>query len=676
MRHNLALLPLTFALAVALALPLAHPAAAQVPGGSVLSGSVCTQQNVYYIRAPDQPNCGSGLPNATVTLHADLGLDRTQTTDENGQYAFKGVADGTYTVSAVRTGFDAAKVTVKVSGETKQDVVLQPQDIAQKGIVVDADGVPIQGAQVNACCSPNGNSAQTTDEEGGFVLKLPAGSYSIHTEAPGFVADDRQQLLDGSGTVRVALAHVPPQDAFVHGRVLDQHGEAVVGIQVNVYSYDNSCCMDAKPMPPETCSSDGTCSSSGSATMPPRPYYGGSNWTKTDAQGRYAIHVYSGQLSLNLYDDKYASYSDSFAVAHGASVTHDITLQKFPAKTAHVAGQVVDAHGKPLAGAYVSVNSPQFGRYECSSGPDQPTPVPMPMAAEDAPQSKPAMYPGPAYNGCAITVHADGTFEGFVTPGYSVLTVNVPQKCDTTQNEGGSGTTTCGPEYLPFVRTMVLPENANTTLHVTILARAGPDAIVSGYLVDHDTQQAIAHATISFSNAETYGYGSATTDGDGSYKIQLRSGYHTVTVYADGHFHWEGTLQVKAGDNSFDVTLTPGHEANSCCIMYAGRGVATPGMAGPASAEASGGGASGGNMAQGAPAPAMPAADGSKATGSASPDYKDLGGGLGKYDASQRAQAAGSAPDTTATAKKSPDAGLALMAGALVAGLAVRRRLA
>ncbi|MFO1533653.1 MAG: carboxypeptidase-like regulatory domain-containing protein [Thermoplasmatota archaeon] len=226
---------------------------------------------------------------------------------------------------------------------------------------------------------------------------------------------------------------------------------------------------------------------------------------------------------------------------------------------------------------------------------------------------------------------------------------------------------------------MDLAADRKTTLDITLVQRPGPDAVVSGYVLDADTHKAIPHATISFANQDNGAYGQATTDQDGSYKVRLRSGYHsiTVSVYRNdgrpgGYLTWQGILDVPAGDNDFDVTLTPGEESGGgpCCYAYAeGTATAAPAMGGPGYDAGSGGGAAHGGMTQD-----VGKANGltSAPSGSAQ-DFEDLGGGLGPYDAQSRHKLLQTqAPDGS---KASPHLELPVLVGLLGLLALVRRRL-
>lgn len=451
----------------------------------------------------------------------------------------------------------------------------------------------------------------------------------------------------------------PPPDAFIKGIVSGPDGP-IKGASVSSSNYGSP--GEPEPMPAED-SGSGTSSSDAPIRC---CYSGGYNSTMTAADGSYFLGVYSGENQVSVYHQDFVSRSESLKVAAGQTVSLDFTLEAYPEKTAHVVGKITDAKtGKGLSFASLSVRSPLYGVYACSQSDSASGSGGGTEPAPDG-EVKSEIYP---YNPepCDILVNSDGSFEGDVTPGYSILSVYAYQDCSTSQDADGSSSTSCGPEYLPWTRTMTLKANDTTRIDIALPSRPSPDATVSGYLLDIETGKAIPGAQISFSNQETYAWGSATTDDDGSFKIRLRSGYHSVSVYANGYFSWESTLTVKAGSSDFDVKLTPGQESygGGCCWAYAEKSgtVMTDGASAPTAA---------GGM--GAAQDSAASSDGSNESGAA--QYEDLDGGLGPYNAAERTDAGANDGQLESSDNGIPGPGLLLVLAALGAVLALRRRMA
>lgn len=493
-----------------------------------------------------------------------------------------------------------------------------------------------------------------------------------------FVFASSAVLVGSSAAQSTEPAMMPPEeypreptDAVITGKVVDQAGRGVAGATVSAYTYGPIGYAEGDKDQPSTASAT-TGSGTSSASPSRSPYYGG-NSTASAADGSFRLGVYSGENQLSVYRDGYASAYVQVSVASGQTVSQDVTVQKFPDKTARIEGRVTDVRtGQGLPNALVSVTSPLYGAYECSvrEG-EQGEGETKPMPAEDsATIVAPDYYP---YPGCSITVHPDGRYEGLVTPGYSIVSVYAYSDCAESFDADGSSSSACGPQYFSFSRTLDLPANKTTVVNAALRSHPAPDATVSGYLLDKETGQAIPGAQISFNSEQAYGYGWATTDESGSYAIRLRSGYHSVSVYAEGHLPWSGNLDIKAGSTDFDVELTPGEPSygGGCCYAP---------MYDRAAAESS----------AGAPAPPMPGAamgqDGADEDAALSEEssqevlYQDLGGGLGPYDPEERQHAlAGTgdaAPSDSDGGLDIPSAGVLLALAALGAVLLARRRFA
>lgn len=620
--------------------PTLPGAAAQA--SSSLTGNVCYQDPYYGYDPAGSAACGRGVPQATLTLSRApvAGVSQTSTTstataDDAGRYTFSNLVDGDYTLAASHAGFATASVAVKIQGATKQDLSIVPQEVTVTGFVKDADGKGIK-ARVGVCCGQSGEYVQVTSAaDGSYTAKLLAGYRNFNIgDAPGFVDHYEERFVDGSAADFV-LERVPPQDATLRGTVRDQDGNPLGGLRVDVY---NS--YEVYPM--DDCINCGK-------SMPAPYYYYGNNHTVTAADGTYLIHVYGGSaVEVTVNQEGYASTRARVEVAKDATVTKDLTVKKFPAKTAHIEGRVVDADtGKPIPYVSVNTNHPEYGIYECS---DQGGATATKMVAPGG--SSPDYYPNP---GCAIKLGADGTFTADLTPGYTILNVWVDswRMCSESSDADGSYSRTCGPEYFGFSQVYVLKADATTNLEIRVQSRGAPDAVLQGYLLNGTNGVVGAH--ISVYSEQNGGSGYAKTDGDGSFKMRLRSGYHRVSVNVDGYLPWEGVLMVKPGDNRFDVELTKGDAAGYCCygITFA-EGDAKMTGGGPAMG-------SPGMASSGTSTSTVGARDNGAATGTS---YEDLGGGLGPYK-----------PGAASTGSvKSPAGGLMAVMAGLAVVLALSRR--
>ncbi|HUR61368.1 MAG TPA: carboxypeptidase regulatory-like domain-containing protein [Candidatus Thermoplasmatota archaeon] len=655
-----------------------HPIDAQVSNS--LDVDVCSRdRNVNYVQAPepgDAAGCGPALGN--VQLHLTkagvggtgaLAVDKSGTTNQNGTYTFSGsdLTAGTYTLELKRVGYETMEFQLNIQGATERRVGLVPRSIDVKGTVTDQDGKGLPKAHVTVCCANDFGMTDTyTDADGAFTVTTQSGERTFSVDSDGMQLASVSQFVDGTQGVALRVPEAPRQDATLHGVVRDQDGTPLPGFTINVYSYGGygGCCHAYDTSTSSGTASPASASSPSSGMAVARPYYGnGYNSTVTDREGRYSIHVASGvSVSMNVYHEGYANHYANVEVT-GASVAHDIEMQKFPPKTAHIEGRVVDAStGKGLSALYIGVQSPRYGLYECSQDASQADDSP-PKPAQETPPSDPESptssdvsypYPGGYSNGCAIRVNSDGTFSGDVTPGYTVLSVGHDAYRDCPQTDGNYRP--CRPEHYAWNQVLDLPADATTKVTVRLEQRPAPDAVVSGYVVDASTGKAIPNAQVSFSSQDGYGYGSATTDKDGSYSIKVRSGHMDVYAYAEGHLHWVGMLTLKSGETPFDIQLTPGQESNGGCCMYASAGAKEAPMAASADGSAAYGTASATRSAGGA---------GGSGSGAA---FEDLHGGLGPYDAAARAKAVEGA------SRSSPGAGLLALVSLLGCAALLQRR--
>lgn len=689
--------------------PVLLSAEAQL-GTSSLSGSVC-----QGALTPDLAACsGHLLGNATVRLTkpGPLGndvaaADASAVTDAKGHYSITELADGQYTATVTRAGFEPLTATVDVKGATTQDFALQGAEVAGTGHVVDPNGSGVGDATVSFHGARQASVLSGPD--GSFRFTTVGGFQTVTVEAPGFAAMKAEQFIDGTKALRLVVGKPPAQDAVIQGTVRDQEGNAVAGIEIQVYDNSYPCCI-AYDCAYDTPAPSGSGSSGATepAVMPcgrpyDAPYHGGQNVTKTDASGRYKVNVYGGSsVSMSISREGYASWYDAPYVDSGQTLTLDVKLMKFPEKTARLVGQVTEAgSGDGLRLVSISMSWPEFGVYECSdngvgypydggvtytsSGTATATAAPVPPqsdadtntvsgnpenggTATQASSGKAApstmIYPYPGENGCRIKVDADGRFDAMVTPGYATVNVYYEQykSCTTTTNADHSSATSCGPDYYGWSGVLTLAQEGETRLDVQLAPKPRPDATVSGYIVDGGTKKAIAAGQVSFYNMDNSAGGYAQTDADGSYRVALRSGWHQVSVYMDGYFPWQATVLVEEGDNAYDIVLTRGQASYGGCYQYCIMESGSKDAAGGPSPMAPGM-ASSGTTTSG---PGRLAGDDDGGDGAV---FQDLHGGLGPYDPDKRNAQLGAE-------KASPHLELVALVGVLGAlAFALRRRL-
>jgi hypothetical protein len=166
---------------------------------------------------------GVPLPRANVTLH-DLDLKSTTQygalTTADGKFSAIGMKPGSYAVTAARVGFvmpraslSRVKVTLKAD-EKVSDVRVKLTPVgAITGRVTDADGTPVERAEVIA--EGVGKTIQSsTDEKGQFrVGSLPPGRYRVRASREGMMYHSLMRhpeiRTDGTTEVHAATTYYP-----------------------------------------------------------------------------------------------------------------------------------------------------------------------------------------------------------------------------------------------------------------------------------------------------------------------------------------------------------------------------------------------------------------------------------------------------------------------------------
>lgn len=576
-----------------------QPAQAQVSTSDV-EGMACIASSYEYDDwCEPLPGAEARLQNAVAGVST---VDKTATSGDDGRFIFEDVPEGEYTLTLSRQGFGAVEASISAPGEGGEHH-MAPQTVSVAGTIVDADGAPIDAAYISFWGQ---QSAETKVDDGAFSVELWAGWYNVNVEAPGHGTLDQRLLLDGSD-ITIEMPPMPERDVIVRGQVVDQDGVPVADADVISEQWQVRSASGAYQ------------------------YGDYRNMTSTDAEGRYELGVFSGHINLRFQKEGHATVHEWTEAKSGDEPVIDVELLRYPEKTAKIQGHITGLDGG-LRYASISLYHPQYGLHECSIASSQSNEGGRSSPGEPAvTEDRATIAPYPYYEReCSITIDDDGRFEGMVTPGYAILNVhhNHWQTCSETTDADGTYTRSCGPQYHSYVQTLNLPADETTTLDIQLQARPQPDAVISGYVVDGESGKAIPRVHVSFSNEENYGWGSATTDGDGSFKVRLHGGLHRINVWAEGYLPWQGMVDLDSGSElPYDIFLTPGQESGygGCCYAYADaaiRAEATP-QTGMAASDSGVG--------------AMPAEE-APASGDDGAAFEDLGGGLGPYNAAERAE--------------------------------------
>ena len=192
---------------------------------------------------------GVGIFAATLTLSGDGINSQTYITGSDGSFKFKGLPDGSYTITPEKSGFsfEPASETITVSGEDMSGVEFVGAEITDgrsaTGFITTSDGVPI--AEVTLEIKASGVNARTTVTAGdGSYCFYGLPDSTVYTITPkkltyGFtpasitvsVRGRNQSGLDFKGaSVTSVVKH------SISGTVTGITGEGIPGVNVDLSS--------------------------------------------------------------------------------------------------------------------------------------------------------------------------------------------------------------------------------------------------------------------------------------------------------------------------------------------------------------------------------------------------------------------------------------------------------
>lgn len=162
---------------------------------------------------------GAVLGKASVTLTNDSGISQTAQTQDDGTYVFRGVAPGTYTVSAAYKGLAQSNViAVMMNGSetVRGDIVMKPAEVIQQ-ITVDEN--------------PNQLSVEPTQNADALVIK--GAALDALPDDPDDLQQDLQALAGPSAGPNGGQIFV---DGFSSGRLPPKNSIREIRINQNPFS--------------------------------------------------------------------------------------------------------------------------------------------------------------------------------------------------------------------------------------------------------------------------------------------------------------------------------------------------------------------------------------------------------------------------------------------------------
>lgn len=274
------------------------------------------------------------------------------------------------------------------------------------------------------------------------------------------------------------------QKFAVSGRVVSDQGVPVEGAVVNGYT-----------MPAQQ---DAERSSVPERYAPAQAF--------TDADGRYTLSLAAGKGWLNVYYEKWRA-SDSRELLVEGNMTVDFTLKTPPPRTAVVEGRVLDAAGKPIAGAEVTLSG------GCCYAYAETKPAVASDASGGSTASSPAIMPPDYYHDDyqSVMTGEDGSYRFETYAGLRQVSAwarGYAQESDQVEAKA----------------------DATVSHDVVLLKVPASDAVVSGRVVDAVTGLPIAGAQVSLRNIEWGRYAWAETGADGRYRFTTVPGWSEIGV--------------------------------------------------------------------------------------------------------------------------------------------------
>jgi protocatechuate 3,4-dioxygenase beta subunit/peroxiredoxin len=249
-------------------------------------------------------------------------------TDADGHYEFR-LPAGTYLMYANVSGYASPQepgqktaFSVETGGRTESTFELRPV-FAVKGRLLLPDGSPAANCTISGVSASNPRLYAQTDGSGRFTLErvTPGEQVDLSASDPEHGARLATSFTVSEDKAEATFTMEKAATCLVTGRVVDDDGKPVPGMQVGIYESAGSTSYQA---------------AAGS----------------TDAQGRFSVKMLQGgQGSIMLGEG-------------GAYITDDLKLQLdsehvdrgdlvAPRLDQQVAGVVVDIDGEPVANAHV-----------------------------------------------------------------------------------------------------------------------------------------------------------------------------------------------------------------------------------------------------------------------------------------------------------------------------------
>ncbi len=152
------------------------------------------------------------------------------------------------------------------------------------------------------------------------------GAHTVHLRVPGFEPEERALEVEAGRVTELELALRPASGGVLSGRVLDEHGQALAGVQVTVQSRNGT---DPGP---------------------------GDLGARTDAAGEFRIGgVPSGEVTIEAFHPDFRGTRLALGPLEAQAQRHGLALVLAAGRS--LGGRVLDAEGRPAARASLWIES-------------------------------------------------------------------------------------------------------------------------------------------------------------------------------------------------------------------------------------------------------------------------------------------------------------------------------
>jgi len=265
------------------------------------------------------------IAGATIAVRLGGSIIFMDITDDNGNYSIEGVAPGSYTVSASKSGYQTNIVGAIVTAGTTTlvDLALSPNPGEVSGIVTDlSTGTPIAGATVEILDDNIFITSTLTESNGAYQISgLTPGSYIMHVHASGYQLGVVGAVIESGQTTTVNFS-LESNPATVEGTVISTvDGLPIAGTLIEVI--EDSFILAS---------------------------------TLTDSSGAYSITgLFSGTFTMHAHATNYQTGAENVTLTAGHTTTVNFSLASNPAA---IQGTVVATDTlAPLPGTLIEIHS-------------------------------------------------------------------------------------------------------------------------------------------------------------------------------------------------------------------------------------------------------------------------------------------------------------------------------